>query len=71
MMNNGTQKLDEILEKQMVGKPKPIGFDYKQVNKRMNYNQSTKYTPLNETFPAMLIRMPSHQPQHQQIKSKV
>ena len=34
MLNKGTDLLDEILEKQMVGTPKGLGFDDESINKQ-------------------------------------
>ncbi|PNX56125.1 hypothetical protein L195_g058055, partial [Trifolium pratense] len=50
MMSKGTDDLEEMLQKQNYGKPKPIGFEHEIVKQQMKFNNATIHTPINNTF---------------------
>ncbi|MCH86967.1 gag-protease polyprotein [Trifolium medium] len=70
MIGKGTEEFEEMLKKQVLGKSKPIGFDYERVNQRMNYNQDTKYTHIRKTFPISSGFMTHHLPTHQDTETR-
>ncbi|MCH90922.1 gag-pol polyprotein, partial [Trifolium medium] len=71
MMHNSTDLLDEILYKQILGKPKGIGFNYEHLNKQKKYNPELKFMTSEETYdPTMSRQMPSHPKRHQGTRTK-
>ncbi|MCI01380.1 hypothetical protein A2U01_0022405, partial [Trifolium medium] len=60
MMSKGTEAFEEMIQKQSFGKPKPIGFEYERLNKHMNCNSDTMYTPLRKMFVASSGLLPPH-----------
>ncbi|MCI15503.1 gag-pol polyprotein, partial [Trifolium medium] len=71
MMHNSTEQLDEILGKQILGKPKGIGFNYQSMNKQKQYDPKLKFMPSEGTHdPTMSRQMFPHPKQHQGTKSK-
>jgi hypothetical protein len=70
MMHHSTHALDEILEKQVIGKPQPIGFDYETLNKRQMYDPDTKFmTPEGNHYSTVPRQMFQHPKRHQNTQT--
>ncbi|MCI27351.1 gag-pol polyprotein, partial [Trifolium medium] len=50
MMHNSTDVLDEILDKQIPGKPKGLGFNYQALNEQKQYDPELKFMPVAVIF---------------------
>ncbi|GAU44433.1 hypothetical protein TSUD_100800 [Trifolium subterraneum] len=74
MMHHSTHVLDEILEKQVVGGPRPIGLDYETLNKKQMYDPDTKFMTAEgnhySTVPRQMFQHPKRHQKTQMNRSR-